>query len=171
LTTNYLNIVCYPNPLVSKYLVSVRDRMLNFTLLTICSIAAAMRLVTYADIDLNPSEPPEHVSIAACHLLELDDGQQVLLLDDRGWGSGAAWTETSVETVRENARMVVGPDEPPPGRSREAEADLHWSYLRKLAELQGIKIDADELRQLPHDVVIRPRLLARISGGSGIKAG
>jgi hypothetical protein len=127
----------------------------------------AKRLVTYADIAPKQFRPDDEVSISAHQMLELEDGSQVLLLNDRGWGGTGSWDEVSAQSVYENARMVVGPDAPPPGRSQEEEeARNHWVHLQKLAERQGIAIGAEELRRLPHDVVIRPRLLARLSRGS-----
>jgi hypothetical protein len=122
------------------------------------------RLVTYADVSHRQAHPGQ-VSITARHELELADGRRVMLLNDRGWGSSGTWAELSLKEVQENARTVVGPDEPPKGRSREEEADLHWSYLERIAQKQGVAVDADELRQLPHDVVLSRQLLATIGAG------
>ena len=44
-------------------------------------------------------------------------------------------------------------------------ATSHWAYLQRIAEQQGVFIDADELRQLPHDVVLSRELLATIGAG------
>jgi hypothetical protein len=123
----------------------------------------ATRLVTYADVD--PRAQPGEVSITARHELELADGRRVLLLNDRGWGSSGSWAMQSLKNVQDNARTVVGPDEPPRGRSHEEEAALHWSYLQRIAQTQGVDVHADELRQLPHDVVLSEQLLARIRAG------
>jgi hypothetical protein len=123
------------------------------------------RLVTYADVHEDPSQPGQ-VSVSARHELELADGTRLLLLDDRGWGSNGNWANLTVKSIQENARMVVGPDEPPEGRSKEEEANLHWASLQRIVERQGVAVDADELRQLPHDVVVSERLLARIGAGS-----
>lgn len=47
-------------------------------------------------------------------------------------------------------------------RSQEdMEAD-HWAFLQQIAQRQGVVVDAAELRQLPHDVVLSQRLLARL---------
>ncbi len=43
------------------------------------------------------------------------------------------------------------------------EAD-HWAYLQQIAQRQGVVTNAAELRQLPHDVVLSPGLLARLGG-------
>jgi hypothetical protein len=85
-----------------------------------------------------------------------------VLLNDRGWGSSGTWAEQPLKEIQETARMVVGPDEPPKGRSHEEEATLHWAYLQRIAQKQGVAVDADVLRHLPHDVVLSRQLLARI---------
>jgi hypothetical protein len=123
-----------------------------------------IRLVTYADVYPHPPQPGS-VSISARHELELADGRRVLLLNDRGWGSSGTWAELSLKEIEGNARTVVGPDEPPKGRSQEEEATLHWAYLQSIAQKQGVAVDADELRQLPHDVVLSRQLLATIGAG------
>lgn len=126
---------------------------------------SAARLVTYVDIDDPPSRP-ERVSVSARHELELADGRRVLLLDDRGWGGTAKWTEMSVEEIQETSRMVVGPDGPPEGRSQEEEDTLHWVSLQQTAQRKGVDVDAGELRRFPHDVILSQRLLARIGADS-----
>ena len=119
------------------------------------------RLISFADLDVNPSHP-ERVSIRVRLELELADGRRVLLLNDRGWSSSATWSELTMEHILMNARDVVGPDEPPQGRSREEEANLHWASLQRTVQRHGVTVRADELRQLPHDVVVSERLLARV---------
>lgn len=128
----------------------------------------ATRLVSCAEINVQPSHP-EEVSIAVRHELELADGRRVPLLNDRGWASTRTWAELTLEYIQRNARKVVGPDEPPPGRSREYMATSHWAYLQRIAEQQGVFIDASELRQLPHDVVLSDRLLEWIGAAPQIE--
>ncbi|WP_432485969.1 hypothetical protein [Kineococcus esterisolvens] len=70
------------------------------------------------------------------------------LLDDRGWSSGGPSgirSHQSLETLTETARVVVGPNEPPEGRSHEEEAALHWAHLAGIAQAQGVPIAAGEL--------------------------
>ena len=96
----------------------------------------------------------------------LADGRRMLLLDDRGWsGSGPPdiWARTSMEEMVFTARTVVGPDEPPPGRTQEEEAAGHWAALAGTLQQQGVAVDGSELAQLPHDVVLSDRLLARLN--------
>lgn len=131
-------------------------------------MTAATRLISSADVDHPPSRP-EVVSIAVRLELELADGRRVLLLNDRGWGSSRSWAELSLKNIQRNARKVVGPDEPPDGRSHEEEATLHWAYLQRIALQHGVVIDAHALRRLPNEVVLSDRLLARIDANSKLE--
>jgi hypothetical protein len=148
-------------------------------------MSAITRLETLIDVNDEGAEPRQ-LSVSARHEAVLEDGQRVLLLDDRGWTSAAlraswgdapegdshreqldTWAVTSVEDIEETARVVVGPDEPAEGRSQaDAEAD-HWAHLADVLRQQGVVVDAEDLKRLPHDVVLSERLLARIGGGEG----
>lgn len=119
------------------------------------------RLISFADSDANPAHP-ERVSIRVRFELELADGRRLLLLNDRGWGCSGTWSELTMEEIVMNARGVVGPDEPPQGRSREEQANLYWAAMHRILQRQGVTLGEDELRQLPHDVEISDRLLARV---------
>ncbi|MDR7303219.1 hypothetical protein [Haloactinomyces albus] len=130
-------------------------------------VPTAQRLVTLADVD---DQAGDRVSVSAFHAVELVDGSRVLLLDDRGWGSSATWAASSVADIRETTRTVVGPYEPPEGRSYEAEEALHWASLQQIAQRQGFAVDAHELSRLPHDVVLTERLRARVGRGPGLHA-
>lgn len=57
---------------------------------------------------------------------------------------------------------VVGPDEPPDDLTSDDMATAHWQELQELARQQSIEISADELRRLPHDVELSPRLRRRL---------
>lgn len=125
-------------------------------------MSGVTRLVTFVDVD---DQADDRISVSARHEIELAAGSRVLLLNDRGWSSSAGWTARSVQDIQETTRMVVGPDGPFGDRSqKDMEAD-HWASLQQIAQRQGVVTDAAELRQLPHDVVLSPRLLARIGGG------
>jgi hypothetical protein len=130
-------------------------------------MAAVERLVTMADVD---DEVPDdrHVSVKARHEAVLTDGRRLLLLDDRGWGSTQPWTTASAEDIAETTRVVVGPDEPAESRTQEeAEAD-HWISLARILHRHRVTVDARELRQLPHDVVLSERLLACMGRDPGV---
>ncbi|QNG55532.1 hypothetical protein H6H00_11185 [Pseudonocardia petroleophila] len=118
-----------------------------------------VRLVTSVDVD-DPAAVT--ITVSARHELELPDGRRVLLLDDRGWGSTQRWAGASAEGLRETTRAVVGPDEPTGGRTAEEMAAGHWTHLQQVARHHGAPVDADELRRLPHDVVLGADVLARI---------
>jgi hypothetical protein len=126
------------------------------------------RLVTV--VDVREDADARCLSVSARHEAELVDGRRLLLLD-RGWSSSVnvsdIWAVTSVEDIEETARVVVGPDEPFGKRSQaDMEAD-HWAYLSEILGEQGIAVDAQALKRLPHDVVLSERLLARVGRDSG----
>ncbi|WP_216212191.1 hypothetical protein [Amycolatopsis aidingensis] len=127
-------------------------------------MSAVTRLVTFVDVD--PQGPAGEISASARHEAELADGSRVLLLDDRGWGSTAPWHTASAQDLRETARVVVGPDEPPPGYSHEQMAADHWAELALIAQERGVAVRAAELRALPHEVVLSSRVRARIGGAT-----
>jgi hypothetical protein len=132
-----------------------------------------VRLVTLANV--NEDADVRRISVSAQHEAVLDDGRRVLLLDDRGWsetlgGAGAnevtdIWALTSEQDIAETARVVVGPDEPFDGRSQDDMDTDHWNALAKDLRALGVDVDAGELKQLPHDVVLSEPLLARLSRG------
>jgi hypothetical protein len=148
-------------------------------------IAAVTRLVTLVDVNEKNSDAHQ-MSVSALHEAVLEDGRRVLLLDDRGWTSSALraswgevpdgdssreqpdiWAVTSVEDIEETARVVVGPDEPPDGHSQEEMHASHWAYVADVLRQSGVVVDAEDLKRLPHDVVLSERLLARIGRGRG----
>jgi len=135
-------------------------------------MSVVARLVTL--VDLRDDEREGQMSFSARHEAVLEDGRPLLLLDDRGWSSSLLrttadsdsaedipdfWAITSREDIEETTRQVVGPDEPFGGRSQEdMEAD-HWAYLAGILRQQGVAADPDELKGLPHDVVLSEQVL------------
>ena len=127
-------------------------------------MTAVERLVTTVDVD-DRALDDGRVSVRALHEAVLTDGRRLLLLDDRGWASSAAWTAVSVADVEETTRVVVGPDEPAEGSTwEEAQAD-HWNHLARTLQAHGVSVDAGDLRRLPHDVALGDRLRARLTRG------
>jgi hypothetical protein len=134
-----------------------------------------VRLVTLADV--REDVDARRISVSARHEAELEDGSRVLLLDDRGWtqalrGAGAngiddLWVLTPEHDIAETTRVVVGPDEPYGGRSQDDMETDHWNALAETLRAHGVVVDVSELRQLPHDVVLSDRLLARLGRGPG----
>lgn len=130
-----------------------------------------VRLETIADA-ADTGEPHE-ISVSCRHEAVLDDGGRVVLLDGRGWtaglrgpGAGAmdGWALTSEPEIAATARVVVGPDEAYGDRSQADMDDGHRHTLAETLRGHGIAADADDLRRLPHDVVLSERLRARIIG-------
>ena len=116
-------------------------------------MVAVARLVTFADVG-DPDAVRE--SVQCRHEAVLVDGRRFVLLDACGWCSSGTWAVTSHQVIEATAREVVGPGEP------EEEA-LHWSALAAILRAQGIAIGGDELKTLPHDVVLTDRLRARVT--------
>jgi hypothetical protein len=140
-------------------------------------VARVARLLTL--VDLVEDDIEGQMSFSARHEAELDDGRRLLLLDDRGWTSSLLlpaanppsagdladfWAATSVEEIVDTSRWVVGADEPFGGRSQEDMERDHRSHLVEILRQQGVAVDADELKALPHDVVLSERLLALVGG-------
>ena len=145
-------------------------------------MSAVTRLVTFVDLAEGVGGTGQ-MTVSARHEAVLLDGGRVLLLDDRGWSASLRtyfyagdacdrdfgreqqpdiWAVTSVEDIEQEARMVVGPDEPPNGFSQADAEQGHWAYLSDVLRQHGVIVDALELRRLPHDVVLSERLLARV---------
>ena len=134
-------------------------------------MSVVARLATLVDLcnDLRGQQ-----SFSARHEAVLEDGRHLLLLDDRGWSSSLVYATadsdsaredpdfraaTSRKDIEETSRWVVGPDEPFDGRSQEDMERDHWAYLAGILRQQGVAADADELKGLPHDVVLSERVL------------
>ena len=138
-------------------------------------MARVVRLETVAD--LSEDAGARRISVAVRHEAVLDDGRRMLLLDGRGWsetlgGAGAdeladIWAFSSEQDIAETARVVIGPDEAVDGRSQDDMETDHWNALAKDLRALGVLVDAGELKQLPHDVVLSEPLLARLTGASG----
>lgn len=114
-----------------------------------------------------PVYDPSEMSFSALHLAALDDGRQVTLLDDRGWGEHGPpdlWQQTTVEEIADTARTVVGPDEPYDDHSQADMAAEHWAGLAETLRDHGVIIDPKELSLLPHDVEIIQRVKERLTG-------
>ena len=140
-------------------------------------------MVTFVDLTEGVDDTCQ-LSFSARHEAVLLDGRCLLLLDDRGWSwsrlltafqAGDAsdrdstreqqpdiWAMTSVEDIEQEARMVVGPDEPFDGFSQEDGEQGHWAHLSDVLRRHGV--DALDLRRFPHDAVLSERLLARVRG-------
>ncbi|GAA2736417.1 hypothetical protein GCM10009867_21060 [Pedococcus aerophilus] len=128
------------------------------------------RLVTSVEVD-DAVADPRRLSVSAIHEAVLSNGDRVLLLNDRGWsisGPPDVWSSMSVAEIANTARMVVGPDEAFDGYSQEDMKASHWAFLAAVLRRQSAAdIEGPALRELPHDVVLGKRLLARLSASAG----
>jgi hypothetical protein len=125
-------------------------------------------LVTYVVVD-DAVAAPRRLSLSASHEAVLSNGDRVLLLDDRGWsvsGPPDVWSSMSADEIENTARVVVGPDEAFDGYSQEDMEASHWAFLAAVLRRQGADVEWSTLRELPHDVVLGERLLARLSASA-----
>jgi hypothetical protein len=118
-------------------------------------------LLTLADLD---DRNPNGHSVSVRHDAVLSDGHQVVLLDDRGWSSSQSVDGETIDEVKRTARVVVGPDEPGPGRTRTEMEANHWATLERKLENAGIRTGGVDLKALPHEVVLSDRLRRRLKG-------
>lgn len=126
-------------------------------------VAAVIRLVTLVEVEDDGAAATHQISVRARHEAVLADGRHLLLFGDRGWtsrfeGPGNARSETSIEEIKRTARVVVGPDEPLDGHSRAEMEARHWEHLAGVLRAQGVAVEPEELKQLPHDVELCKRL-------------
>jgi hypothetical protein len=128
-----------------------------------------VRLETVADLQRVQSD--RDMSVSARLEAVLGDGRRIVLLDGRGWtgslrGASATgmdvWATTSEAEIAETARVVVGPDEAYGGRSQSDMDAGHWNTLAETLVALGVDASAEDLRRLPHDVVLTERLRARL---------
>ena len=125
-------------------------------------MAAVARFVSTAE--LAEGSNSQGVSTSVLLEAELDNGQSIVVLDDRGWSSNQPWDQAQPEQIRETARTVVGPDEPRDEQTMGEAIAAYWDYLRKIVAEQGITISSAELQALPHEVVLSERVLERLDG-------
>lgn len=123
-------------------------------------MAAVSRFVSTADA--HEGAHPHLVSVSVLFEAELDDGQSVLLLDDRGWNSSQPWADASEDEIEATARTVVGPDEPYADQTMADATTAYWNYLRKILAQHDVETTADALRGVPHDVVLSQSIGERL---------
>lgn len=125
---------------------------------------AAVRVVGLGAIcDLEPGaidNGREH-SFRVSELVLLDNGKRVILHAERGYTSrisaGDIWTRETAGKVTRDVLTTVLPD-------RDDTADEHpWAWLAELAQARKIEVTADDLRQLPYEVVLTERVIQRLS--------
>ncbi|MFI7278349.1 hypothetical protein [Streptomyces sp. NPDC049879] len=127
---------------------------------------AVARLVTYVELD-GAATDDRQLSVSARLEAELADGGSVVLLDDRGWGvSGGPGLRgrLSPEEIEQDARTVLGPDEPYGELTSERMAADHWNALAAILRGRGVAADGAGLAGLRHDVVLGADLRAWLDG-------
>ncbi len=110
-----------------------------------------------------PGSDPRAQSFDVSEFVTLEDGRRVLLHDGgRGLTIGIRSTGTSkppdvrrrltLEQLTSDVLTVVLPDD-------EDDTEPHpWSWLSGLARARGLDVTADDLRELPYDVVFTDEL-------------
>lgn len=125
-------------------------------------MSSLVGLVTYA---LLVDHTAKRYSVDLRHVARLDDGQEVPLLDDRGFTGtfvgGRSDPSTHVgtrEQIELDARTCVGPDEPVGLETSEQMVTSHYAFLAKRLRAAGVRTTVEELNGLSHDVVLDERL-------------
>jgi hypothetical protein len=119
-------------------------------------MANVERLVTVVELD--ERDQSGHSARAHLYVL-LSNGERLVLLDDRGWSSGAASIgQLGRRDIEDTARTVVGPDGPCPGENDEQMEARYWASMERKVLEAGFGAEAAELKALPHEVEIGQRL-------------
>ena len=123
-----------------------------------------MRIVglgAICDLDLNAIGGRRENSFIVREFALLDNGERVILHAERGYSSkistGDIWAHETVETITRDVLTTVLPDDD------EIEEAHPWEWLADLAQGQGIDVTADDLREIPYEVVLTERVLRRLS--------
>lgn len=105
-----------------------------------------VRLITYAD-----TEPAEHLAVRVRQVVQLDDGRELDLQEDRLDLRPDGATVTTVEDV------VRGRIEPAaPSRTR------HFAQLAAALRVVGVPAGGEDLAGLPNVVLLSPSLRAKL---------
>lgn len=123
-----------------------------------------MRIVglgAICDLDPNATEDRRENSFIVSEFALLDNGGRVILHAERGYGgrssSADIWAQETVETITRNVLTTVLPDD-------DDTEEVHpWEWLAELARAHGIDVTADDLRQVPYEVVLTDRVVRRLS--------
>jgi len=133
------------------------------------------RLITYADV--GEDGDPRTASVALRQVAILADDRELVVLEGRGWSgrihgptalAADPWTYETADQIIETARVVVGPDEPFGGHSADEMETSHWDSIARSLHALGVGATGEELRALPHDVILSERLMRRIPPPAGV---
>lgn len=124
-----------------------------------------MRVVGLGAIcDLDSSEigPARGHSFSVSEFALLDNGERVILHDERGYSgwisAGDVWAHTTVETITRDVLTTVLPD------GDDSDEEHPWWWLAELAQERGLAVTADDLRLLPYEVVLTERVHRKLNG-------
>ena len=100
---------------------------------------------------------------------ETDDGRRLLVQSDRGFSEmiprgqeSDYWRTQTAEAIMVEARGVLQPDEPIPGRPLP-DTELYWEPVIEALASYGIRQTASDLAELACDVELDPELAALLS--------
>jgi hypothetical protein len=114
--------------------------------------------------DLRPQrfDDARSQSFSVSEFVTLEDGQRVILHDDRGFtigwrssgesGSGDIRAHETLENMTRSVLNVVLPDDD------KCAEDHPWSWLADLARARGLNVTAEDLRGLPYEVVFTDKV-------------
>jgi hypothetical protein len=113
--------------------------------------------------DLSPSgnDDPREFGLVVSEFVLLDNGDRVTLHSERGFSgrssSGSIWAHATIDSITRGVLTTV----------LAADDDDHpWEWLADLARRHGIDVTADELREVPYEVVISEPVRRRLAAGA-----
>jgi hypothetical protein len=113
------------------------------------------------DLDPNGIDNRSQNSFTVSEFAVLDNGERVILHDERGFSgkssSGDVWAQETVETITRNVLTTVLPDDD------DTDDQQPWEWLAEHARDRGFVVTAEDLRQVPYEVVLTERVLRRLS--------
>jgi hypothetical protein len=122
-------------------------------------VVRVVGLGAICDLDPTRNDDPRENNFRVSEFAVLDNGERITLHDERGYGAGSSSgdirAQQTVETITRDVLTTVLPD--------DDDGDEHpWEWLAQLARAHGIEVTADNLRQVPYEVVLTERVLQRL---------
>jgi hypothetical protein len=128
----------------------------------ICDLAPQRSASLVIASDVPESHEARDQSFSVSEFVTLEDGRRVILHEDRGFTTGLRSTGRSgpgdlrepvtLESLTQDVLSVVLPDDD------ESTEDHPWSWLADLARARGLNVTADDLRNLPYEVVFTDKV-------------
>jgi hypothetical protein len=113
-----------------------------------------------------PTDDPLRQRFSISEFALLDDGRRVILDHPRGYTlgapSGGVGDYETIESVTRDVLNAVIPEDD----DVDAGEEHPWSWLAELARARGLDITAEDLRELPYEVVLTDDVI-RWLGASG----